>query len=74
MKVFHLRLSIPPEEMMHYYRGDASAVVATAGDGTRIQMPARLLRPYVGPTGVRGRFILRCDDAYRLISLDRVGD
>jgi hypothetical protein len=74
MKEFRLRLSIPAGEMLRYYRGHASFVVATTRDGTRVQMPARLLRPHLAAEGVVGEFVLRCDDGNRLISLERVGD
>lgn len=74
MKEFRLRLSISPAEMMLYYRGDASVVLATARDGTSVQMPARLLRPHVTAQGVSGEFLLRCDDRNRFLSLERIAD
>lgn len=72
MKQFHLRLSIPAQQLMAYYAGDASFVVATARDGTHVQMPARLLRPHVTSAGVVGEFLLRCDDQNRFVSLERI--
>ena len=74
MKEFRLRLAISAEEMLIYYRGQASFVLATARDGTRVQMPARLLRPHITASGVVGEFVLRCDAHDRFVSLDRTGD
>ncbi|TVP83956.1 MAG: DUF2835 family protein [Thioalkalivibrio sp.] len=74
MREFRLRLSISPAELLLYYRGEASVVVATARDGTSVQMPARLLRPHVATTGVSGEFLLRCDERNRFLSLERIGD
>ena len=74
MKEFRLRLSISAEEMLRYYRGQVSFVLVTAGDGTRLQMPARLLRPHLAANGVVGEFLLRCDQHNRFVSLERTGD
>jgi len=74
MKEFRLRLAISPEEMLSYYQGQASFVLATSRDGTRVQMPARLLRPHLAADGVVGEFVLRCDDRNRFVSLERTGD
>ncbi|TVP82107.1 DUF2835 family protein [Thioalkalivibrio sp.] len=72
MKEFRLRLLISSQEMLTYYTGDARYLVATASDGTRVQMPARFLRPHVTSQGVVGEFLLRCDDRNRFVSLERV--
>lgn len=72
MKEFQLLLSISADEMLRYYRGQASFVLVTARDGTRLQMPARLLRPHLAPGGVVGEFVLRCDRHNRFISLERI--
>ena len=74
MKEFRLRLSISSEEMLSYYQGQASFALVTARDGTRVQMPARLLRPHLTAHGVVGEFVLRCDDRNRFVSLERTGD
>ena len=72
MKEFHLKLDIPPGELLRYYDGSAQDVIATADDGTRVRFPARALREHVGAAGVSGRFLLRCDVHYRFVSLDRL--
>jgi hypothetical protein len=74
MKEFRLRLAISADEMLIYYRGRASFVLATARDGTRVQMPARLLRPYITTSGVAGEFVLHCDEHNRFVRLERTGD
>jgi hypothetical protein len=72
MKTFRLRLVIPAREMLTYYNGEAQQVFATARDGTRVRFPARVLRPYVTNQGINGEFLLRCDESYRFISLDKL--
>jgi len=71
MKTFRLRLVISAREMLTYYNGDAQQVFAKARDGTRVRFPARVLRPYVTSEGVDGEFLLRCDESFRFISLDK---
>lgn len=65
-------INIPAEEYLHYYRGRAQDVVTTATDGRRIRFPARILRPYMTPGGVRGEFILWFDDNNRFLRIEKV--
>ncbi|MFO8003283.1 DUF2835 family protein [Thioalkalivibrio sp.] len=74
MKTFRLRLVISAREMLTYYHGEARQVFATARDGTRVRFPARVLRPYVTSEGIDGEFLLRCDESYRFISLDKLSE
>lgn len=73
MKEYRLRLQISAQKMLAYYNGEARYVLATARDGTRVQMPAYLLRAHMTGTGVDGEFCLRCDDNHRFVSLSRMG-
>ena len=71
MNEVRFHLAIPAERYLAYYRGAASHVEVTADGGARLRFPARLLRPYVTPEGVYGRFLLRYDDDYRAVCLER---
>jgi hypothetical protein len=63
-------LSIPAEELLRYYRGTASSVVAYDQYNRRLQFPAAGLRPFVTSAGVHGRFVLEVDRDNRLRSLN----
>ena len=71
MRRYEVELNIPADEMLRYYRGGASSVVARDRYGRRLQFPAVALRPFVPAAGVRGRFVLHVDDANRLERLER---
>jgi hypothetical protein len=36
--------------------------MATCSDGTTMQFPAGLLTPFVTSSGIRGAFVLTCDE------------
>jgi hypothetical protein len=69
-----VRLSIPADRFLAYYRLDAEDVIASTADGTRVQFPAGALRTHVTRNGVHGLFEIRFDENHRLIAVDRVGD
>ncbi|TXH90161.1 MAG: DUF2835 family protein [Rhodoferax sp.] len=62
MREFHFDLAISATEYLAYYRGDVQQVMVRALDGSKVQFPARLLMPFVTTVGVRGRFVLTCDN------------
>lgn len=66
-----LDLSIGPDELARFYRGEARAVVARARDGRWIRFPVHVLRRVVTRAGVHGTFALQVDGA-RLIGLQPV--
>ena len=65
-------LSISSEEMQRYYRGEASSVIVLSDKGLRLQFPARLLRSFVGPSGITGRFEIEYDDQGKLLNLRQI--
>lgn len=69
MRRYVVDLSIPAEELLRYYRGTASSVVAYDRYNRRLQFPAASLRPFVTPAGVHGRFVLEVDPDHRLRSV-----
>ena len=66
---FSLFISI--EEMQRYYRGEASSVIVLSDKGLRLLFPARLLRSFVGPPHVNGRFEIEYDEG-KLLSLRQI--
>ena len=65
-------LEISAPEMLRYYSGAASEVVAHARGGERVRFPAEILRRFVDHTGVRGAFVLRVDRNHKLPRIERI--
>jgi hypothetical protein len=72
MKEYRFNLYIPLDEFMAYYEGAARDVVAVSDDGLKIRFPAYVLRPYLTGQGIRGEFILECDEHNKFSSIRRV--
>ncbi len=68
-----VRLDIGAAEYVKLYQGIVKDVAATAVDGRRIQFPARILQPFVGHFGVRGRFLIHFDEAGKFLRIERLG-
>jgi hypothetical protein len=69
---FEFGLTISAHEYLHYYRGSINKVIATCTDGKTVQFPAGLLTPFVTTAGIRGRFVLTCDDDGKGAELNRI--
>ena len=61
MNRFEFSINLSAQEYLQYYRGSVNKVVAQCTDGTTIQFPALLLKPFVTSGGIRGNFVLSCD-------------
>jgi hypothetical protein len=72
MRRFQFRLDLTAAACEQYYRGQVNQVVARSTDGTAIQFPALLLKPFISGTGVHGLFTLTCDDNGKNSNLQRV--
>ena len=57
---------------MQRYRGEASIVIGLSDEGLRLQFLARLLRSFVGPSGVTGRFEIEYDRQEKLVNLRQI--
>ena len=69
MHRYEFQLNISAEDYLGYYRGTARQVVARSFQGVVIQFPAGLLVPFVTHAGIKGRFVLTCDDQRRHATL-----
>jgi hypothetical protein len=69
---FEFGLTKSAHEYLRYYRGSINKVIATCADGKTVQFPAGLLTPFVTTTGIRGRFVLTCDDDGKGAELNRI--
>jgi hypothetical protein len=66
-------LNLSPQEIVAYYQGAASNVVAKSVDGRAVQFPAKILRPFVTHDGVVGLFALVYDANNKFVEIKRVG-
>jgi len=62
MNHFEFSISLSAQEYLQYYRGNVTQAMAKCTDGTTIQFPALRLKSFVTSGGIRGRFILSCDE------------
>jgi hypothetical protein len=69
---FEFGLNISAQDYIQYYRGIINKVIATCADGKTVQFPAGLLTPFVATGGIRGRFVLTCDDGGKGAELNRI--
>jgi Protein of unknown function (DUF2835) len=72
MKSFEFDLNLSSVQLLDYYRGAANQVHARCADGTSVRFPALLLKKFVTPTGVKGHFVLTCDDDFKSPELRRL--
>jgi len=67
-----VHINIDPTKWLAYYRQPQVRVQARSTDGRIIELPASKLRPFVGHSGVNGRFRLTLDNDNKLLSIERV--
>lgn len=71
MHRFEFGIHISSLEYLPYYRGEVKNVLARCSDGRTVQFPATLLTPFVTNGGIRGTFVLTCDDGGKGAVLQR---
>lgn len=72
MNQVELDIYISMDEYMAYYQGKAQSVFTHTLSGQSIQFPAGILRPYLQPGGVRGRFAITFDENGKLRGIRRI--
>lgn len=72
VKSYRFHLGLSSNQYLDYYRGRARNVVAPCADGLRLQFPAALLKRFITPQGIHGKFELICDDNNKVIELRRI--
>jgi hypothetical protein len=68
---FEFGLHISAQDYLPYYRGEVRNVLARCADGRTVQFPATLLTPFVSSGGIRGSFVLTCDEGGKGALLQR---
>ena len=72
MKQFSLSLQLTPRQVEEYYRGRAQQVVAEAADGRIIQLPIKVLHPFISKQGIQGDFLITTDDDNRFVKITSI--
>jgi Protein of unknown function (DUF2835) len=72
MQRYEFELQMKPDEYLDYYRGILKQVKVRCTSGETVQFPASLLHPFLMPQGIRGRFVLTCDDQHQHADLQRL--
>ncbi|AWL11891.1 hypothetical protein HMF8227_01416 [Saliniradius amylolyticus] len=73
MKAYFFRLNLAYDECIHFYHASTPHALLMAESGERVQVPAYTLRPFIGHTGIQGRFRLLTDENNKIQSFERVG-
>ena len=71
MHRYEFQLRITAEQYLGYYRGTVRQVLVECNDGTTVQFPAALLQRFVTQDGIRGNFVLTCDEQFKNSRLER---
>lgn len=72
MKRYLFIISLSYAECENLYLTTVKTVVVTATTGERVQIPSIRLRPFVEPTGIKGKFCLTVNGENKIQSFERV--
>lgn len=72
MKLFTFGLSLSRDEILLMYQGHARRLVVRSDQGLTLELGLDKIRPFVGQSGVHGRFLLKTGDDHRFIGLERI--
>ena len=65
-----IRLTV--QQVENYYRGRIRWVIATAADGRTVQLPFKVLHPFISKEGIDGVFIVTTDQKHKFQAIDRL--
>ncbi len=69
-RYIEVALSISRDEYLKLYQVGRAVVSARSTDGRRVQFPAQALRPWVGHSGIQGKFRIYFDHQNRLSKIE----
>ncbi|MDO2949816.1 DUF2835 family protein [Aeromonas simiae] len=72
MKQYTFRLTLPADEVLRIYQGQARKLIVRSDQGPVLELAAERLRPFVTPEGIYGRFLLKTQDDHRFLALSRI--
>lgn len=70
--IYHFNISVPYRMCEALYLNNTPAVVLTADNGLRVQVPTSRLRHFVGSDGVKGSFRMVVDQKNKIKSFERI--
>jgi len=65
-------LKISSDDLLRYYQGAVTEVLAHDVNGVKIQFPISILRPYILHGGISGYFEICFDSANKFIDIKKV--
>jgi hypothetical protein len=71
MHRYEFQLRITADQYLDYYRGTVRQVLVECHDGQKVQFPASLLQRFVTQEGIRGNFVLICDEQHKNSRVER---
>ncbi|MFT5542915.1 MAG: hypothetical protein ACI97K_001593 [Glaciecola sp.] len=71
MKHYIFNIEISYLECENLYSSSIKSVVVAALSGERVQIPSTSLRPFIEPTGIKGRFCLSVSKQNKIQSFTR---
>jgi len=71
MHRYEFQLRITADQYLDYYRGTIRHVIVECYDGKKVQFPASLLQRFVAADGIRGDFVLTCDEQHKNSQVER---
>ncbi len=72
VKAVKFFVSLSRSAFLEYYRAPGRTVLVQTDDGQRLSFPAGILQRFVTHEGVHGHFLVRYDQAHRLIDITRI--
>ncbi len=65
-------LSLSPDKVAAYYRGEAPRIVARATNGQTVQFPTSVLHKFIAADGIHGHFRLVFDEQHKFVRIEPV--
>ncbi|MBC8325494.1 MAG: DUF2835 family protein [Verrucomicrobia subdivision 3 bacterium] len=65
-------IRLTTQQVENYYRGRTRWVIADAADGRTVQLPFKVLHPFISKDGIDGLFIVTTDQKHKFQAIDRL--
>lgn len=72
MRTYYFSLKASYDQCLKLYEPGNNSVVIVDEQGTKIQIPAKNLRPFVSQAGLWGRFRLQVNSSNKLVSFEKM--
>ncbi|MDC0144588.1 DUF2835 domain-containing protein [Verrucomicrobia bacterium] len=65
-------IRLTTQQVENYYRGRIRWVIATAADGSTVQLPFKVLHPFISKNGIDDMFVITTDQKHKFQAIDRL--